>query len=185
MRTLKIASQVNNNLDVCSFEKLFREFYPALLRYCTKITRNQAIAEDIVQEKFIHLWEKRNEINIHSSYKSYLYTTVKNKAIDYLRTQYSKSFLSYDQAPLLTESETPLQLMESEEYSKLVTRAVESLPDKCFVVFSLKRYGELSRKEIAEKLNISEKTVDNHLAIATKKIRSMLLKFSFLQLLII
>ncbi len=177
-------SKKNNSLDPQTFEYLFREFYPGLLRYCTRITRNQVIAEDIVQEKFIRLWEMRNEIIIHSSYKSFLYTSVKNKAIDYLRTKYSKSFISYNEAPILNDQETPSQLLEFEEYSKIITKAVEGLPDKCFAVFSLKRYGELSRKEIAEKLNISEKTVDNHLAIATKKIRSVLLKYSLLQLLL-
>ena len=174
----------NTGLDQHSFEHVFRELYPNLLRYCTQITRSQEVAEDIVQEKFIRLWEKRDEIIIHSSYKSFLYTSVKNKAIDYLRNRYSKSFISFDDAPNILEKESASQGMEFEEYSRIVTKAVEELPEKCFTVFSLKRYGDLSRKEIAEKLDISEKTVDNHLAVATKKIRAFLLKYGLLQLLI-
>ena len=180
----KLQSEKNNRLNAYAFENLFRELYPGLLKFCTQITRNQIIAEDIIQEKFILLWEKRDEIIIHSSYKSFLYTSVKNKAIDYLRKKYSKLFISFDEIPDLSEQQTTSQRLEFEEYSQIVTKAIEELPDKCFVVFSLKRYGEFSRKEIAEKLNISEKTVDNHLAVATKKIRAFLLKYGLLQLFI-
>ncbi len=172
----------NEKLDRNKFEYLFREFYIQLLRYCTQLIRNQTIAEEIVQEKFVQLWEKRDEINIHTSYKTYLYTSVKNKSIDYLRLKYKKSFITYEEAnQLLVHNADPSRLLEYSEFSDIVTKAVEELPEKCFTVFSLKRYGEFTRKEIAEKLNISEKTVDNHLSMATKKIRSYLVKHGFLQ----
>ena len=175
----------NNSLDQNTFEHLFRNLYPGLLRFCTQIVRNQTIAEDIVQEKFIHLWEKRDEHFIQLSYKSYLYTSVKNKAIDHLRSKYLKSIVSIDEAHTIIDNGNSSQPMEYEEYSKIVTRAVESLPERCFAVFSLKRYGEFSRKEIAQQLNISEKTVDNHLAEATKKIRAFLQNIGYFILLAI
>ena len=169
------------SLDRCTFEQLFRELYLPLLRYCTQLLRNQIIAEEIVQERFIYLWENKDEITVHTSYKSYLYTSAKNKSIDYLRSRYAKLFISYQELPhILARNVSPSQSLEYREFSEIVTKAVEKLPEKCFIVFSLKRYDGLGRKEIAEMLNISEKTVDNHLAMATKKIREFLFKHGLL-----
>jgi len=172
-------------LDRYKFEQLFKELYPQLLRYCTQFIRNQTIAEDIVQEKFIQLWEKRDTLQINTSYKSYLFAAVRNKCIDIIRSRYAHSFITIDEKTNCTaEDANSYQTIEYKEFSDAVTQAVENLPDKCYTVFSMHRYGNLKRKEIAKELNISERTVDNHLAYALKKIKMFLLKCDFLKLLI-
>ena len=75
---------INDN----NFKILFKKYYSDLLRFCLKFVRKHEIAEDIVQDQFIYLWDKRNNIKITSSIESYLYKSVRNKSIDYLKSSY-------------------------------------------------------------------------------------------------
>lgn len=162
-------------LDSGNFEVVFREYYTPLCRYCIQFVRRPEIAEEIVQEQFITLWEKRDVIDFHTSVNSYLYKSIKNKSIDYLKSKYAK--LKFDEASeliIISDSNNPLENIELKETSRIVESAINQLPEKCYAVFSLSRFGGLSNKEIAIELNISIKTVENQVTIAIRKIRDFL-----------
>ncbi len=163
------------NIDISGFEILFNELYPELCRYSIQFVRREHIAEDIVQEQFIYLWKKRDKLKIHSSVKSYLYKAVKNKSIDYLRNKYTKlTFVTEDAAYELPGNIFADSNIEEEEILILARKALDILPEKCHIIFSLSTFGELSNKQIAGQLKISVKTVQNQIIIANKKINAFL-----------
>jgi RNA polymerase sigma-70 factor, ECF subfamily len=165
------------HIDKTYFEKVFHEFYSSLCRYSIQFVRRPEIAEEIVQELFIYLWDNKNELQIHTSIKSYLYVAVKNRSISYLQSKYTNiQFLSEEASYQLIENTDPHSRLENEELSEIFTKAINSLPEKCYIIFSMRRHGEYTNKEIAHILNISEKTVENQISIAFKKLRSILSK---------
>jgi len=128
-----------------------------------------------VQEQFIYLWEKRDEISIHTSVKSYLFKAVRNKSINYLKSKYAN--IHFEDTTVIfdiAEFSTPSHKYETQELEKIIYKALKSLPDRCYHIFSLSRYSPLSNRQIAEKLSISEKTVENQITIALKIIKSYL-----------
>jgi RNA polymerase sigma-70 factor, ECF subfamily len=164
-------------LDKGNFEVIFREYYVPLCRYCIQFVRRPEIAEEIVQEQFITLWEKKDVIDIHTSINSYLYKSVKNKSIDYLKSKYAKlKFDELNELIIIRDNQNPHQIIELEETSKIIESAINQLPEKCYMVFSLSRFGGFSNKEISDELNISIKTVENQVTIALRKIKEFLKK---------
>ena len=160
-------------LDRKVFEELFNALYTPLCRYSIRFVHQAEIAEDIVQEQFISIWDKRDTLVVHTSYKSLLYTAVRNKSIDYLRSKYARmQFVPEDNSFTIQDQSNPLKIVEHTETSEIITKAIKSLPEKCAVVFSLSRFGELSNREVATELNISEKTVENQITNAIKKIKA-------------
>ena len=172
IRDKKIISDPFDNKD---FEELFEELYESLCRFSYSMVKDTAASEDIVQEQFIYLWEKRDDISIRNSAKSYLFKAVRNKSINYLKEKYANiHFENTTEIFDIAEFSTPGHEYETQELEKIITLALESLPDRCYHIFSLSRYSPLSNKHISERLNISEKTVENQITIALKKIKSYL-----------
>ena len=166
-------------LDISGFERLFKKLYAPLCRYCCQFVRNTALAEEIVQDKFLYLWEKKDTLEVRTSIESYMFTAVRNQSIDYLRSRAAKIALMQEELSTEVHDDTdPLKTIEYEEFECALNRAVESLPEKCFIVFSLKRYGGLKNSEIAKELGLSEKTVLNHLTRAKKEIKAALTRFA-------
>jgi RNA polymerase sigma-70 factor, ECF subfamily len=166
-----------SKLDNGNFELLFRENYTVLCRYCIQFVRVPEIAEEIVQDQFITLWEKREQIEIHTSVKAYLYKSVKNKSIDYLKSKYAR-LKSGETAEMynIADNNSPQSIIEGNEATRIIEMAIKQLPEKCYAVFSLSRFGGMSNKEIADELNISVKTVENQVTIALRKIKDFLRK---------
>ena len=170
-------SHKNQSIDSVYFKTIYEELYVDLCRFCLQYVRDEEIAKEIVQDQFIYLWEKRNEIGIHTSIKSYLYKAVRNKSINYLKSKYAK--IDFEEEAVvfnIADFNTPEREIEKKELEHIINEAINNLPDKCYHIFSLSRYSPLSNKEIAVKLNISEKTVENQISIALKKIKSHLEK---------
>jgi RNA polymerase sigma-70 factor (ECF subfamily) len=166
-----------NKLDHDTFEKLFKELYPFLCRHSIQFVRQPEIAEEIVQEQFIYLWEKRNELCIHTSFTSYLYAAVKNKSINYLQSKFAKiQYLHEEYSYELKENADPYSIIEDQELTEIISKAMDLLPKKCYIIFSMRRFGDFTNKQIARALNISEKTVENQITIAFKKLRPILVK---------
>ena len=165
-------------INSISFEKLFKELYTPLCRYCIQFVRIPEIAEEIVQDIFIYIWDNRSKIQIHTSIKSYLYTSTRNKSIDYIKSKYARiNFVNEEYSYGTVEHSNPLSSLEENELSSIVTKAIEDLPEKCYIIFSMSRYGDLTNKQIAQELNISEKTVEAQITIAIKKIKSKIEKY--------
>ncbi|MEQ8415508.1 MULTISPECIES: RNA polymerase sigma-70 factor [unclassified Imperialibacter] len=158
--------------NLSSLEVLFKQHYTELCRYALKLTRNNEVAEEVVQEVFVNFWERREEINISYSVKAYLVASVRNRSINYLKLQLPKELKKEDVDNLSEKADLsdPTQIEYNELYS-IVQKAIDLLPDRCKVIFVLSREEGLTYQEIAEKLELSVKTVENQMSIALKKLR--------------
>lgn len=159
-----------------AFEKLFKKYYEGLCQYCLQYVKQEEIAEEIVQDMFVKLWQLKNQLNVHTSLKAYLYTSVKNGALNYLKSQYARQQFEghkTQQFELLIDSTTQ-ESLDYEDLTKLVSEAVERLPQQCRTIFEMSRSGGYTYKEISEKLNIAPKTVENQMGIGLKKLKEYL-----------
>ncbi len=153
-------------------ESLFEQWYEPLVRYAMAMLHSQDVAEDVVQQVFEKLWTKRVNIAIHTSAKSLLYRSVHNACLDELRkNKVRQNFVSMERNQ--TEQVVDQQL-ENKELGKQIAAAIDDLPAKCKQVFVLARQHEMSYAEIANTLEISNKTVENHMGKALKTLRARL-----------
>lgn len=169
-----IIERIANN-DEEAYASLFRQFYVQLCRFSLKYVRAEAVSEEIVQEVFISLWEKRESLNIHSSLKAYLFQAVKNSSINYLNSQFAKQdfqrdYFDHSELPVNNTQETLIY----DELQKVVQQAIDYLPPKCRTIYALSRNTGMSYKEIADELGVSIKTVEAQMGIALKKLRTYL-----------
>ena len=122
---------------------------------------------------YLRLFGRKGNLLGHiKTIEQYLYTSTKNQALHYLRRNYSpdKTYVSLYEVELIPESNDPESLMEDNEYELLIQEAINSLPPKCKEVFRLVLSDKLKNREIAELLSISESTVNEHIALAYKRI---------------
>ena len=158
-----------------NFSDIFQEYYPELCRYALKILRKEELAEDVVQEVFVNLWEKRNKIQINTSIKSYLYTSVRNRSLDQLKVIFQreqKKESLYEHMNITEDISDILRQNEFQNTYEMVQEAIETLPPKCKIIFLLTREEDMTYKLVAKNFNISIKTVENQIIIAFKKIRA-------------
>lgn len=162
------------------FEILFRTYYKRLCAYAVSFVSQNDLAEDIVTDVFLKLWEKRETLNIPESVSSYLFQSVKNSCINYLnREKNRKNTISENEINLLNlkikypvSDKYPLTDLIGQELEEKIRTEIEKLPEQCREIFYLSRFEELSHKEIAEKLGISENTVKVQIYRALIKLRA-------------
>lgn len=156
---------------------LFDTYYASLCKTVNRIVHNTITTEDIVQDVFLKIWQKRNDLNIQISLKAYLHKMAINAALSHLRKKYNTSSID-DASPQQMKKhafkEVATQNMEFKELEMQVNDAINELPPKCREVFILSRYEELSYKEIAQEMGISPKTVENQMSKALKHLRKKL-----------
>lgn len=171
---LGLSQLVPDNLT--SFESLFRLHYTELCRYALKLTRNEQVAEEVVQEVFVSFWERRNEITITHSVKSYLVSSVRNRSINYLKLQLPKDRKKEDieEHNMGASVDDTSSGIEYKELYDLIQYAITTLPQKCRAIFILSREEGLTYQQIADQLDLSLKTVENQMGIALKKLRLVL-----------
>lgn len=149
-----------------AFDHIFNTFYKALVVFSYGITKDRAQAEEVVQEFFVKFWENREKFDLKFSLKAYLYRAVYNNSVKVAKKNILISHIEH-------ESELPNQidfndLMEQTELEEKIYNSIESLPKQCRKVFKMSRFEELKYREIAEKLSISVKTVENQISKALK-----------------
>ncbi|MFC5271839.1 RNA polymerase sigma-70 factor [Adhaeribacter terreus] len=157
-------------------ELLFRKYYAPLCKSLFRMLRDATIAEDIVQEVFLKVWEKRENLQMDEAVQSYLYRSCYNTALNFLKQQKQSTDIETLEIPVAggETAEKNLNLLETEAE---ILKAIDSLPPKTKVVFSLSRFEELSYKEIAERLDISQKSVEKHMGIALQRLRENLKEY--------
>jgi RNA polymerase sigma-19 factor, ECF subfamily len=161
-------------LDQGSFEKLFREYFAPLISFAKKILVDEDDAREVVHQVFITIWEKRQEMDLSVSLKSYLFTSVHNRSLNVIRDR--KKFSSSEVPDIASEWDVSA-VIESMELEEKIMEVIGSLPEKCREVFAMSRFEGLKYSEIAEKMNISVKTVENQMSKALKILREKLLKY--------
>ena len=158
-----------------AFEQLFRTYYQMLCGYALKFIGEPDSAEEIVQDLFYTLWEKRSELQISTSVKSYMYTAVHNKCLKFIQHQaveqkYRRYYLKHG-SEAETEPDNPANLGEMQQ---IIEQTLDSLPERCGRIFRLNRFEGLKYQEIALKLSISVKTVEANMGKALRILRKNL-----------
>jgi RNA polymerase sigma-70 factor (family 1) len=159
-----------------AFETFFKTHYSNLCAYANKYVQDIDAAEEIVQELFFQIWQRKEELTITSSLKSYLFRSVHNSCLNYIK---QKSIHRKHEQTILTENRDDIyhedhDHPEEDDMGSTVRAAIEKLPPERRKVFIMSRYEELSYKDIAEKLNLSVKTVENQIGKALKFLREKL-----------
>lgn len=170
------------NGDDLAFNQLFDAYYSSLCFFANKYVSDLDLARSLVQQVFVDLWTKRQKLNIHFSPKSYLFQSVKNRAIDYLRKE--RQSIPISEIHENSQSQAFHDLVEEAELNARINASINQLPEKCREIFILCRFEGLKYSEIAEKLDISIKTVEMQMGIALKKIRNNLTDYQIINLLV-
>ena len=155
-------------MDSDAFEQYFRMHFEALVNFALGYLNDRDTSVDIVQEVFVSLWKKRDSISPDQNVKSYLYTSVKHRCLNYIRDH--KKFRSH-YLDVELELEVPVEApdkLEQDEVAGQIEEALDKLPEKCRHVFELSRFEEMKYREIAERLDISVKTVEAQMSKALR-----------------
>lgn len=164
-----------------AFRKIYEEFYTRLCFYAGKFIHDQEQARSVVQEVFAGFWMKREKLDISYSIKAYLFNSVRNGCIDYLRKEKSNQEAL---SGLIQEDSVSTDHIEVAELNARINSAIQALPERCREIFVLCRFEELKYAEIAEKLGISVKTVEMQMGIALKRLRNCLSDYQWISLMI-
>ena len=168
--------------DEEAFSLLFRRQYQSLCFFAGRYIRDLNTAESLVQEVFVRLWDGRQHVHIRVSLKSYLYTSVRNSCLNYIKHErFSRPLEGVERRSDDAVTQPDLQL-ESQEVTAAVQRAISDLPAKQRETLSLAKYDELSYQEIAEIQNVSINTVKTQLKRALKALSNSL---QYLQMLLL
>lgn len=161
-----------------TFEKIYQRYAKKLIRITANQVNDISVVEDIVQNVFCRLWERRDEVFIEKGIENYLVRAVKLAILDHIRlkTIHSRHH-SLIANTKTTESNETESLLNAKEIKSLIQRSTAKLPEKCRIVYDMSRDKDMSNKQIAQYLGISEKTVEAHISKAIKHLRSDLSEF--------
>lgn len=162
--------------DEAAFEQVFKQHFKSLHAYACTILNNEDEAEERVQQVFFKLWERAGNLNFSSSVAAYLYRAVHNECLNYLKHEKIKAGHQLHVAHRMKNESVNTEPM-SRELEQQFREALQELPEQCRTVFQLSRFEELKYREIADKLNISVKTVENHMGKALKLLRLKLVDY--------
>jgi len=164
------------NGDVKAFRALFDQMHPMLVRHLLKLTQQAELSEELANDIFISFWKNRQKVEINTSLKAYLYRAATNKAYDFYRKK-ERQPLVISMENQLNESNAINSVEEKLNYTETERRilnCVSKLPERCRLVFSLSRFSQYPRKQIAAELDISIKTIENQITKAMKLMKSCL-----------
>ena len=167
--TLTSTKEVENSIisrltagDHAAMDYLFDNFYNSLCNHALRLVKDATIAEDVVQEVMMMIWKKRAQIKIESSLKAYLYRSVTNRSLNYLRDKRNRVEEIEDRyMDISADVEEKIYYNETEQ---IIMNEVNKLSPRCRQIFIMNRLDQMKYKEIAAELEISVKTVEHHIA---------------------
>ncbi len=163
------------NGDEKAFELMFKGHYKSLCNFACSFIGDMDEAEEIVQQVFYSLWAKRESIDITSTLKAYLFKAVHNSSLNKIKQgKVRHMYAEHQKATANVESPSSSQILQGKELEALINTAIDELPEQCGIVFRMSRFGNMKYSEIAEELDISVKTVENHMGKALKLMREKL-----------
>ncbi|MES2618173.1 MAG: RNA polymerase sigma-70 factor [Bacteroidota bacterium] len=152
-------------------EQLFYAYQPGLHWFCLQIVKSSEDADEIVNDAFLVVWERKEELKLDDSLKNYLYTIVKNKSLNFLKKRRLDEVNIDDDFQILSQHHSVIDQIHARETEQLIFALIDRLPSKCRQIFVLSRKENMSNREIAALLEISEKTVENQITIAIRFIK--------------
>ena len=160
-----------------ALRSLYSSYYKYVCSVVYKMTGDASVAEDISQEVFIEVWKRRESLDVTSTLKGYLRKVAVNKTLNHIRSK-KMNFEEEDSVFQVPSEENSTQIiLEAEDLQNAINSAIDSLPERCRLIFGLSRYEEKTYKEIAEALSISIKTVENQMSKALKIVRMFVQKY--------
>lgn len=161
--------------DQGALELLFKTHYASLCRFAKSILKDAEQAEDMVQEVFMKCWDKREQIQLTGSFKSYLFTAVRNHCFNALKINERKFWMEegMEDDERIAVNDV-IDHIAAKTLSDKIAQAIELLPEKCKLTFQLSRFENMSYKEIAETMGVSVKTVENQMGKALSVLRTSL-----------
>lgn len=162
-----MADQIDIKKD---FDTVFRQHYKMAVLYAHKYVQDLDTARDVAQGVFIKLFDRKKDIKLQSSIKSYILTAVKNASLNYIRGQNVRQ-LHNEQAMSAITSSYELNKLEYEDLLRRVNDELNNLPTRCAEIFKMNRFDGMKNKEIASQLNISIRTVETQMSNALKHLR--------------
>lgn len=158
--------------DMTAFEELYERYWSKLWNAAAKRVSDKEQAEEIVQDFFAQLWVNRTKIFLRSNFSVYAFTAVRYQVINFIQKEAVKNNYKTAQAQYLADYDnTTEESIYLNDLSLNIEREISRLPEKCRQVYELSRNALKNNKEIASQLGISEKTVENHLTKALKRLR--------------
>jgi RNA polymerase sigma-70 factor (ECF subfamily) len=158
--------------DQKAYEELYVCLYKYLYNFAWSFVKSKQLAEEIVSDVFIKVWQKRSTLESIDNFKVYLYVATKNISLNYLGK--SKTFSVADiqdfSTELISTYSDPEQLLITSDMMVLIQNAIAQLPSRCRLIFQLVKEDKMKCREVAEVLQLSTKTVENQVAIAVRKI---------------
>ncbi|GAA3990038.1 RNA polymerase sigma factor [Mucilaginibacter dorajii] len=169
--------------DDSAYTEIYNRHWKFLFQAAYRANRNKEDSYDICQGVFLWIWENRAQIRPATNLKGYLYTAAKYKIANMIRNgKYRESL--FEDLEIFDKRSYEVNELEIKELKNFIAQLIDELPDKCREVFLLSRKEHLSHKQIAERLDIGEKTVDSHIARALQKLRAPLNRLASIFLMI-
>jgi len=154
-----------------ALKHIYNSYWKSLYISAYSIIRDPEQCEDIVQDVLLQLWIRKNEVDIHSL-KAYLFTSVRFKVLTYIKSAGNrKTFLSSEELEKIAGTVEITNRLEQTEINHLLDKGISGLPKRCQQIFILSRKENLNNKEIAERMGISPKTVENQITIAIRQLK--------------
>lgn len=159
-----------------ALRQIFDRHYPLLLTDIHRLIPDEGVCQDLAQELFVDLWNKRENLDIHTSLRAYLRRAAVNKTLNYIKARRRSVFDDVDDWQHLADTSASDQEQRNlrETLEDALYAAIDTLPEKCRLVFNLSRFEQRSHREIAEQLGISVKTIENQITKAMKTLREAL-----------
>ncbi len=165
--------------DSSAFELMFRSYYPRLCQFAYRSIRSTEAAEDLVQSVFLNIWKNRRDWKPRCTPCMYLYKATKNQVINYLKHKNVEKLAEYvDVYSIQTEKHTPEHTFREKQCSEAIYKAINRLPDRCRLIFLMKKEDGLTYNEISEILGISVKTVETQMGRAFRFLRENLTEYT-------
>lgn len=177
MKVFKLEKKLIQDLksgDKRALTTLYTDYWKQLYLSSYNLLKDKETCEEIIQDVFIDIWNRRADLEIKVSLKSYLYSCVRYKVFSEFRKNKALRTELFENLHERIHTTTPESEILFEELKLQINLIVENLPDKCKRVYKLSRNQQLTHKEISEQLNISTKTVENHITNALNVLRASL-----------
>ncbi|MEO9853573.1 MAG: RNA polymerase sigma-70 factor [Reichenbachiella sp.] len=170
---------LQDQLDDASFETLFRDSFEVLNNIAYTVVKDKDVSKDIVQQVFYKLWNSRGHLTINTSIRSYLHRAVINTALNHLEKH--KRMIPSQEEQLINSGGAShtnvLDQLDHDELESALHEAIDELPPRCRLVFTLSRFEGLTNNEIADRMDTTTKTVENQMGKALKHLRGSLKPF--------